>query len=216
MFLRMHLARYSFKKHTTVPAAGCIRPLSLVAVLAPQNSAAQRSAGAAESFACPRFSDAPSARCAGRQSRSATLSTGARVCDPQQRPICRRPRFFRLRSGKPNCCGSQSRAPAVELFVCLWLSMRHVPAAQADRVAVKLCSPTNPSYGSFFKESVKMRPHSFWGRVSILRFCVRSIKVGFRKSEPVFQGPLPIFHAQNSKIPAPQGVPAPAAGGGAD
>ena len=41
-----------------------------------ENSGAQRSVGAAESFVCPRFDHAPSARCAGRRSRSATLSTG--------------------------------------------------------------------------------------------------------------------------------------------
>ena len=44
-----------------------------------ENSAAQRGAGAAESFVCPRFGHAPSARCAGRQSRSATLSTSHAV-----------------------------------------------------------------------------------------------------------------------------------------
>jgi hypothetical protein len=43
--------------------------------MASRASAAQRSAGASESFARPRFGHVPGACCAGRQSRSATLPT---------------------------------------------------------------------------------------------------------------------------------------------
>jgi hypothetical protein len=72
-----------------------------------ENSAAQRSEGAAESVVNLRHDHAPLCPLRGQTESQRNPSTGARVCDPQQRPICRRLRFFRLRSGWPNCCGSQ-------------------------------------------------------------------------------------------------------------
>jgi len=92
--------------------------LFFACALAGQIAAARRAALRQQyySYACGLVTR-QGARCAGRQSRSATLSTGARVCDPQQRPICQGPRFLRLRSGWPSCCGSQSRAPSTNSLV---------------------------------------------------------------------------------------------------
>jgi hypothetical protein len=114
-------------------------PPSLVALVAlrpvrrPAKRPARRSlggdgrGGGSRSHA-PRHLHAPDARCAGRQSRSATLSTkpggtGRAATSPPAS----------VAQGRRNHSRAQSMA------------MSHVPAMRADRVAAQLCPPSLPS-----------------------------------------------------------------------
>jgi hypothetical protein len=100
--------------------------------LAGQIAAARRAALRVRNCSCAEgLVTRQGARYAGRQSRSATLPTGARVCDPQRRPQCWAPQLFSrsfwpaklLRLTEPRSVNEFVRRPAT-------LPYDKVPAAR--------------------------------------------------------------------------------------